>query len=92
MFILGIWLRPRSQGAEASAVVYYGALDWEIALKLPIVIVPSSQLPLTRAACGLKAKFRIDQKILTALVDQRLDPIMSGIRHEMPRFHASGPV
>ena len=40
MCILGIWLRPRSQGAEASAVVYYGALDWEIALKLPIVIVP----------------------------------------------------
>ena len=92
MCILGIWLRPRSQGAEASAVVYYGALDWEIALKLPIVIVPSSQLPLLSFACGLKAKFWIDQKILTALVYQRLDPIMSGIRHEMPRFHASGPV
>ena len=32
----------RSQGAEASAAVYYvaGEVDWEIALKLPIVIVP----------------------------------------------------
>ena len=29
-----------SQGAEASTGLYYGALEWEIALKLPIVIVP----------------------------------------------------
>ena len=36
-------LDPR--GAEASAGLYYGAVDWEIALKLPIVIVPPPPPP-----------------------------------------------
>ena len=61
-----------SQGAKASTGLYYGALEWEIALKLPIVIVPPpSQLPLLRFTFRLKAKMRSRlrcQKILRAIV------------------------
>ena len=61
-----------SQGAEASTGLYYGALEWEIALKLPIVIVPPpSQLPLLCFTFRLKAKMRSRlrcQKILRVIV------------------------
>ena len=87
-----------SQGAEASTGLYYGALEWEIALKLPIVIVPPpSQLPLFCFTFRLKAKMRSRlrcQKILRVIVYRGTGrvPIMSQINHEMPLFHASGPV
>ena len=87
-----------SQGAEASTGLYYGALEWEIALKLPIVIVPPpSQLPLLCFTFRLKAKMpsRLRcQKILRVIVYRGTGrvPIMSQINHEMPLFHASGPV
>ena len=87
-----------SQGAEASTGLYYGALEWEIALKLPIVIVPPpSQLPLLCFTFRLKAKMRSRlrcQKILRVIVYRGTGrvPIMSQINHEMPLFHASGPV
>ena len=81
-----------SQGAEASTGLYYGALEWEIALKLPIVIVPPpSQLPLLCFTFRLKAKMRSRlrcQKILRVIVYRGAGrgPIMSQINHEMPLF------
>ena len=58
---------------------------------------PSYQLPLLRFTFQLKAKFwpQIYQKILRGQLSCMMagrHPIMSEIKHEMPLFHASGPV